>query len=340
MQSRFECAVGRYGTTKHRCCARACARRAAEQPARRRRTSALKTTTSQSVRVVIAPIVCLVDTGCNGAVLAGTRRVEREQLRDRHRAQTAPADRAQDLRHRAQRPRMNVVHQHDRARPQAGRARCGRRSAAVAFGWSSPERTDQNTSTSPSERDDRIGVASCSSYGARKSARPPPELLRDAYCVRASSSQASQRGSCGRCACDHEWLPTAPTRLLARALGQYVQTVADDEERRVRAAARRTQEHARVYGPGPSSNVSATAFESAAAVDRLAALQGLRDRAALLPLQRHVRTAVRLGADARGERERHRHEAASDDASDAGATAHGTATSGRAARARWRRTAS
>src|SRR6478672_11367010 len=50
------------------------------------------------------------------AGLVRSRRVEHEQLRDRHRTQTASVDRLQDRRHRGDRPRMDVMHEHDRAR--------------------------------------------------------------------------------------------------------------------------------------------------------------------------------------------------------------------------------
>ena len=236
---------------------------------------------------------------------------------------------------------MKVVHEDDRAGPQTGehvahhRAR-GRLRLVVA-GEDRPEDLDETEC-----RDRRVKRRVVLLVRCRKSVGAWPSSCETAYCVRASSSHASQRGSSVRCACDHDGCRSPRARLLvAHDARPVLQAVADDEKRRVSAGRAQDRDAgARLYSPGPSSNVSATAFErrhrsrSARRARRASATARL-----LLAAKRRRAAAVRLRTDARRERERH--------ATSAERREHErsrrhvrTATSGRAARGRSRRTAS
>ena len=137
------------------------------------------------------------------------------------------------------------------------------RATDVAVGCfrSSPEVADQNTSTSPSERASVSVWASCSSYGARKRRGRRPSDCETVYCMRTSSAHWSHCGSCVRRGCDQEWFPTAPTVDSSRAaVGQYCIRLPTRKNVACAPAARSSATSCSVYGPGPSSNVSATSL--------------------------------------------------------------------------------
>ena len=194
-----------------------------------------------------------------GAPLPGCRRIDREQLLDGDRAQAAQADRPQDLRQRVNRPWMEVVQEDDRAGTQAALDVPDDR-ADPRMRTSSRASTFQNTSTSPSRSEMSSVARECSAYGVRKSRgfqptcavdlvlRPhqlePDEPVRQARQVRVRPGVVAD---------------AAEPRLRVRGMRPVREPVADDEERRVRAVAPQDLEERVVYGPGPSSKVSATA---------------------------------------------------------------------------------
>ena len=107
--------------------------------------------------------------------------------------------------------------------------------------------------------------------------------------------------------------------LLTDESRPAVDPVSDHEEGRVRIPRPQQSdqplgERARPVVEGECDRVRART----AAVDRPTETERLRDRPALLPLERHVRTPVGLGADPRGECEGHDGECGQDDESESG----------------------
>ena len=193
---------------------------------------------------------------------------------------------------------------------------------AVAFGWSSPETTDQNTSTSPSDRAISSVRRVVLLVRRAEEPRPPAELLLHQSLrarelePRHPARDLGQPRVRPRVVADDPELGLGPRDV--RPVGE---TVADDEERRVRArCAQRVEQLARQRPRAVVEGERDGVRAAGAAVDGLAAGGGLRDGAALLPLQRHMRPAVRLRPHARRERERHGHERREQEQGDA---AHG-----------------
>ena len=143
---------------------------------------------------------------------------------------------AQDLRQRADRPRVKVVQEDDRAGTEAALDVPDDRADSARFARRRGRRRSRTPPRARAAARRRRSRGECSAYGVRKSFGFQPTCESTSNCVRISSSQTSQCGRRVRCACDHVWLPTPPSRASAwAACGQY----AAGCRRRRRSRARR-----------------------------------------------------------------------------------------------------
>ena len=206
-------------------------------------------------------ILCLVDARRERAVLAGRGRVEGEQLRHRDGAHASEPDCTQDAGSACTvhgwRSCMSTIAPGRSPAITSARHRSRRRLRMVVARHDRPEHLDE-----PERPRDLVGSRVVLLVGRPEQPRPPAELLLHQR-LRASELEprhpARDLGEPRvrpRVVADDPELGLGP-----RDVRPFGEAVADEEEGRVRSAARNVSSNSPVRGPGPSSKVSATAFE-------------------------------------------------------------------------------